>query len=98
MDGMDALLQVIHRILENRDGWRVEALQRGFLRTPTPARIPAFIAVDGAIAEEPTLRVMLYSACAYGLTPGGHAVPVFDSKNLGPAKKTKARMIALELA
>jgi hypothetical protein len=98
MDGMDALLEVIHRILENRDGWRVEALQRGLLRKPTPARALPLIAVDGAIAEEPTLGVRLYSACAYGLTPGGHAVPVFDSKNLGPAKKTKARMIALELA
>jgi len=98
VDDMDTLLEVIHQLLENRDKWRAEALQRGHLRKPTPARIPGLIAVDGAIAEEPTLGVRLYSACAYGLTPEGRSVSIFDSKNLGPAKKNKARMIALELA
>jgi hypothetical protein len=98
VDDMDALLEVIHQLLENRDKWRTEALQRGLLRKPTPARIPALIAVDGAIAEEPTLGVRLYSACAYGLTPDGRSASLFDSKNLGPTKKNKARMIALELA
>jgi len=98
VDDMDTLLEVIHRLLENRDKWRAEALQRGLLRKPTPARIPALIAVDGAIAEEPTLGVRLYSACACGLAREGRSVTLFDSRNLGPAKKNKARMIALELA
>jgi hypothetical protein len=98
VDDMDTLLEVIHRLLENRGKWRAEASQRGLLRKPTPAKIPALMAVDGAIAEEPTLGVRLYSACAYGLTPERRWMSLFDSKNLGPAKRNKARMIALELA
>jgi hypothetical protein len=97
-DDMDALLKVVHQLLENRSRWRAEALQRGLLRKPTLARIPGLMAVDGAIAEEPTLGVRLYSACAYGLTPQRRSVSLFDSRNLGPTKRNKARMIALELA
>jgi len=98
VDDMDKLVEMVHRLLENRDKWRVEASQRGLLRKPTPASIPALIAVDGAIAKEPALGVRLYSACAYGLLPDGRSVPLFDSKNLGSAKKIEVRMIALELA
>jgi hypothetical protein len=98
VNDMDALLEVIHRLLENRGKWRAKASQRGLLRKPTPAKIPALMAVDGAIAEEPTLGVRLYGACAYGLTPEKRWVSLFDSRNLGPTKKNKARMIALELA
>ncbi len=98
VDDMDALLEMIHQLLENRSKWRAEALERGLLRKPTPARIPGLIAVDGAIAEEPTLGVRLYSACACALTPEGRSVTLFDSRSLGPTKRNKARMIALELA
>jgi hypothetical protein len=95
---MDALLEVVHRLLENRDRWRAGAAQRGLLRTPKPADVPAFLAVDGAVAEEPTLGLRLYSACAYGITPEGEKVAVFDRESVAPSKKIRARMIALELA
>jgi hypothetical protein len=96
--GVDALLEVVHRLLENRDRWRAEAADRGLLSAPKPADTPAFSAVDGAVAEEPTLGLRLYSACAYGITPEGEKVAVFDRKSVAPPKKIRARMIALELA
>ncbi len=96
--GVNALLEVVHRLLENRGRWRAEATQRGLLRTPKPADIPAFLAVDGAVAEEPTLGLRLYSACAYGVTPEGEKVVAFDRESVAPSKEIKARMFALELA
>ncbi len=96
--GVDALLEVVHRLLENRGRWRAEAIERGLLHTPKPADIPAFLAVDGAVAEEPTLGLRLYSACAYGVTPEGEKVAVFDRESVAPSKRIRARMIALELA
>jgi len=95
---VNALLKVVQRILENRDRWRAEAMRRGLLRIPKPADAPTFLAVDGAVAEEPTLGLRLYSACAYGITPEGEEVAVFDRESVAASKEIRPRMIALELA
>jgi hypothetical protein len=97
-EGVDALLETVHRLLEGRERWRAEAKRRGLLSAPKPVPVPALMAVDGAVAEQPTLGVRLYSACACGLTPSGKEVILYDGENVGSAKEVKARMIALELA
>jgi hypothetical protein len=97
-EGVSALLETVRRLLEGREKWRSAAREGGLLLKPKPAPVPALMAVDGAVAEQPTLGVRLYSACACGLTPRGERVSLFDPENVGPAKEVKARMIALELA
>jgi hypothetical protein len=97
-EGVNALLETVHQLLEGREKWRSAAREGALLLKPKPAPVPALMAVDGAVAEQPTLGVRLYSACACGLTPSGKEVVLFDGENVGSAKEVKARMIALELA
>jgi len=97
VEGLNALLKTVHQLLEGRERWRTEAKRRGLLSAPKPAPVPALMAVDGAVAEQPTLGVRLYSACACGLTPFGKEVVLYDGENVGSAREVKARMIALEV-
>jgi hypothetical protein len=97
-EGVNALLETVRQLLEGRERWRSAAREGGLLLKPKPAPVPALMAVDGAVAEQPTLGVRLYSACACGLTPSGKEVTLYDGENVGSAKEVKARMIALELA
>jgi hypothetical protein len=67
-------LKTVRQLLEGRERWRAEAKRRGLLSAPKPAPVPVLVVVDGAVAEQPTLGVRLYSACACGLTPSGKEV------------------------